>query len=252
MRPRKGIGNNRLSITTIAMLLHIYNNKEIRRSLVVLPSWLLFGAVGLVMAGQTISSGASLFVFSQKNSYAVGHIFSVDIVLLTKDPANVVDMTLIYPPDMLELIDVHQQDSVLSLWIQDPEQVASPGTIHFSGGVAHRLGFAGEGKIATVLFRSKKIGKARIDIAGAQVLASDGVGTDILRLARGEVYMFTEDGGVEFDLDGNGVVNMKDLALFVGYWESAYDVQYDFNRNDKIDLNDLMLIVLVLVRGGAY
>jgi hypothetical protein len=233
------------------MLSNIYNNKGIRRSLVMLPSWLLLGAIGLSMGGQAISSGASLFVFSQKNSYAAGHIFSVDIVLSTKDPVNVVDMTLVYPPDMLEVIDVNRQDSLLSLWIQDPEHKASPGTMHFSGGVAHRLGFAGEGKLATVLFRSKKEGVARVDIVGAQVLASDGMGTDILGVARGGVYIFTEDGGVEFDLDGNGVVNMKDLALFVEYWGNEYDIQYDFNRNDKIDLNDLTLLVLVLVRGGG-
>jgi len=44
-------------------------------------------------------------------------------------------------------------------------------------------------------------------------------------------------------------VNMKDLGLFVENWGEPYETQYDFNRNKKIDLNDLTLLVLVLVRG---
>lgn len=232
------------------MLSYIHKNKKYGK-FIVFPAWLLFGVMSLTLGGQVITSGASLFVMPPRSSHAVGNVFSVDVRLDTKDPANVVSLTIVYPPDALEVLDVSRQNSLLTLWIEEPEYKASPGIIHFSGGVHRRPGFTGEGTLATVLFRSKKTGEARVDITDAQVLLGNGKGTDMLYQARGGVYTFTEEGGAEFDLDGNGVVNMKDLGLFVGDWGSAYNAKYDFNRNEKIDLNDLTLLVLVLVRQGG-
>ena len=230
------------------MLSDIYNNKK-RTIFVIFPVSLLIGVVGLATGTSVVSSGAMLSLLPAKSEHAVGHVFSVDVALSTKDPANVAGVTITYPPDLLQVLEVSKQDSLFSLWIEEPEYKAVPGMIHFSGGVTRRQGFTGEGTLATIIFRSKKIGEARVDITDAQVLLGDGTGTDILLFTHGGVYTFTETGWVEFDLDGNGSVNMKDLGLFVEYWGGPYEVQYDFNRNKKIDLNDLTLLVLVLVRG---
>lgn len=230
------------------MLTDIYHNKK-HTKFIVFPVWLLLGVASLVVGNQITSTGATLSLLPAASEHAVGHVFSVDVALSTKDPVNVAGVTITYPPDVLQVIEVSKQDSLLSLWIEEPEYKTVPGSLHFSGGVTRRQGFTGEGTLATIIFRSKKIGEARVDIADAQVLRGDGTGTDILLFRHGGVYTFTETGWIEFDLDGNGSVTMKDLGLFVEYWGGPYEAQYDFNRNKKIDLNDLALLVLVLVRG---
>lgn len=217
----------------------------------VLPVWMLIGVLGLVGGSQVLTSGAALSISPQKGSHAVGQVFSVDVELTAKDPVNVVGVTLGYPSEILEVLDVVKHNSLFTLWIEEPEYSTHPGTIRFSGGILESGGFTGEGKLATVLFRARKSGEAHVRVVYGEVLANDGMGTDVLFHSYGGVYTFNADGGIEFDLDGNGVVNMKDLGQFVSYWGGAYDERYDFNGNGKLDLNDLTLLVLVLVRGGG-
>jgi Ca2+-binding EF-hand superfamily protein len=48
---------------------------------------------------------------------------------------------------------------------------------------------------------------------------------------------------VRYDLDGNGVIEMKDIVIFVSHWDGPYDAIYDFNKNGRIDFPDLISLV---------
>lgn len=230
------------------MLRRLYNKKGLRYMtfFVVLPAWFLWGMLGLVNQGGLSDSGATLALLPVQGVYGVGKVFSIDVLLSTKkDPINVTGVTIAYDPAQLEIIEVSKNDSIVNLWIEEPEYTDIPGIMHFSGGITSRNGFIGEGKLATILFRSRKEGEARVNITSANVFAHDGVGTDILLHKYSGVYMIAKDGSgsLRFDLDENGVVEMKDVGVFVEHWDGPYDARYDFNKNGRIDLGDLVLLV---------
>lgn len=228
------------------MLRRLYNKKGLRyATFVVLPVWFLWGILGMVNQGELFSSGAMLALAPSQGLYGEGKVFSVDILLSAKDPVNVVGVTLEYDPTRLDVLEVSKEGSMVNLWVEEPEYAETPGMIHFSGGITMRNGFIGEGKLVTVLFRARAHGEARVKITDANVFAHDGVGTDILLHKYSGVYMISKDGpgNSRFDLDGDGVIEMKDVGVFVEHWYGPHNAACDFNKNGKVDLGDLMLLV---------
>jgi hypothetical protein len=228
------------------MLKRLYNKKGLRyATFVVLPIWFFWSMLGLVNQGELFTSGATLALSPPQGLYGAGKVFSIDVLLFAKDPVNAAGVTLEYDQRLLEVLEVGKQGSIINLWVEEPEYLTTPGVVHFSGGMTTRNGFVGEGKLATVLFRARASGEARVNITDANVFAHDGLGTDILLHKYGGVYTIAKDGagGIRFDLDGNGAVEMKDVGVFVEHWDGPYDAKYDLNRNKRIDIGDLVLLV---------
>lgn len=230
----------------IVMIKKIYNRKITRyTAFVVLPIWLVSGIVGLAVQMDLLTSGAELSLAPVRGAYGEGKAFSVDVVLLAKDPVNTVGVTLEYDPTLLEVLGISKKGSVVNLWIEEPSYDEGLGSVRFSGGITLPKGFTGKGKLATILFRARTLGEARVKITNANVLAHDGSGTDILLHTYSGVFAIVRDGigDVPSDLDGNGVIEMKDIIVFVSHWEGSYDAIYDFNKNGKIDFPDLISLV---------
>ncbi|MBK9095143.1 MAG: hypothetical protein IPM84_20770 [Anaerolineae bacterium] len=50
----------------------------------------------------------------------------------------------------------------------------------------------------------------------------------------------------DFDLDGNGVVDVLDVVVIAGEWgatDATALLLYDFNHNSIVDIGDIMLVV---------
>src|SRR3989338_9209586 len=90
---------------------------------------------------------------------------------------NAIDATLLFSPDKLEVLDVSLGESVVQLWISEPEIDNAAGRVHFVGGIPSG-GFFSAGLIARITFRARAQGESALGWDGAsQVLLNDGVGT---------------------------------------------------------------------------
>ena len=142
---------------------------------------ILLFCLGIVSDARAI--GASLYLSPSAETYTVGNTFSIQVRVNTGGVAvNAVDGGLVFNPDKLEVRSVSKEDSILSLWVQEPVFSNSLGTINFGGGKP-TPGYTGSsGVIITVTFRAKtaSFGMANVTFSGGSVLADDGKGTNVL------------------------------------------------------------------------
>jgi len=144
---------------------------------------------GIVSDAQAI--GASLYLSPSTGTYTVGNNFSVQVRVNTGGVAiNAIDGTLVFNPDKLEVRSVSKSDSILSLWVQEPNFSNSLGTVTFAGGKP-TPGYTGaSGIIITITFRAKTatFETATVSFGGGSVLADDGKGTNVLTNMGSGVY----------------------------------------------------------------
>ncbi len=141
----------------------------------------IFIVLGCILATPAFASAATLTVAPVTTNVTVGDIVTVRLLVNSEGKAlNLVDGTLTFPSDMLSAISLDTSQSILALWIQQPSFSNVEGTITFNGGVPSP-GFTGSsGTVLAVTFEAKKAGKATLILNDAEVLANNGLGTDIL------------------------------------------------------------------------
>lgn len=132
----------------------------------------------VLMSG--VAHAASMSITVAQQSVAKGDTFVVEWYLNTEDvPINVVDATLYYSPETLELEDTVTGSSALALWVEQPT-IVEPGTIHFVGGIP--AGVRGTKiPILRTVFRATSTGSASIALGkNSRLVQSDGVATESL------------------------------------------------------------------------
>lgn len=138
------------------------------------------------------AASASLYLSPSSGNYTVGNTFSVQVKVNTGGLAiNAADGTLVFDANDLEVRTVSKEDSIFSLWVQDPIFSNSLGTINFAGGKPSP-GYSGSaGVIFTIIFKGKTAGAANISFASGSILADDGKGTNILANMGSAVFNLT-------------------------------------------------------------
>jgi hypothetical protein len=135
---------------------------------------------------------ASLYLSPSTGSYTVGNTFLVQVKVNSGGVAiNAADGTLVFDPDKLEVKSISKEDSIFTLWVQEPTFSNSVGTINFGGGKPSP-GFTGAaGMIINITFKAKTSGTANVSFASGSVLADDGKGTNILTNMGSGTYNLT-------------------------------------------------------------
>jgi len=121
------------------------------------------------------AAGASLLVSPSSVSANVGASFTVSIMVNAGTAINSASGTVLYTNAVLSATAVSVSGSAFSFWATQPS-VGS--TIQFAGGVP-TPGIAGSNKLFSITFKVLKEGTATVSISGGQVLANDGVGTNV-------------------------------------------------------------------------
>ncbi len=123
-------------------------------------------------------SHASIFFSPEKQTVVTGATFNVSIYLNTyQNPANALDLTIQFPPDLLSVVQPSTGNSVIGIWLQPPSYSNSDGTIHISGVIPNGI-TTGGGLITTITFRALAPGNATVGVSDlSTVLANDGQGT---------------------------------------------------------------------------
>ena len=124
---------------------------------------------------------ATLSLNPSAGSYYVGNNFSVSINVDTGGaPINAAQINLTFDQSKLSISSIDVSQSIFTIWTQYPSFSNTNGTINFSGGIPSP-GFTGVGSIVNINFKALILGSAAVSfVSGGQVLANDGLGTNIL------------------------------------------------------------------------
>jgi len=129
------------------------------------------------------SADAAILYFSPSSgNFSVGDILSTSVFVDTQGEAiNNAEVIINFPNDLLEPISVDKSSSIFTIWVEEPTYSNNNGTISFNGGVP-TPGFNGSaGKLANLIFKVRKTGKATLLFSSAAVRANDGYGTDVFK-----------------------------------------------------------------------
>ena len=136
---------------------------------------------------------ASFYVLPESGNYEVGQSFRVDVLINSEGISlNASQATIHFPTDKLRVIDISKNNSIFSLWTQEPIWSNLQGTISFGGGLPNP-GFRGSaGKVISIIFQGKSKGEARIYFKEEAILANDAWGTNIFSFSQEGNYPIFE------------------------------------------------------------
>lgn len=134
---------------------------------------------------------ATLFLNPEIGEHSVGDTFTAEVRVDTEgDIINTIEADLVFPSDLLEIVGLEKENSILNLWIGDPVYLNEEGLISFVGGLP-APGYQGkDGLIGTITFKAKSEGKAEVSFQenSSKVFVNDGFGTEALLKTKGATY----------------------------------------------------------------
>jgi|SRR3989344_1431928 len=191
-------------------------------------------------------TAAILLLTPTEGQFYVGDTINVSLLVnALGQPINVVDGTITFPSDKLQVTDISKTGSIVSLWVQEPIASSSLNSVSFSGGLPSP-GFTGiAGQIMTISFKVTGVGDAVIGLDNAHVLANDGVGTNILtdttpaRLT----LLAPKIAKIVGDTNGDNKVDSIDVSILLANYGTPKNKTVDLNGDGKVDVKDLSILL---------
>ena len=177
--------------------------------------------------------------------------FFIDVDVSAHVPINAVDLQISYPENTVAIDGIDNGQSVITLWTEEP--YARDGVIYLRGGT-FRKGFVGEHTIARIRARALEAGEARLLISSTALVAGDGKGTAVAAgntgsnsvriMVVGDTGKITGEAviAVITDANGDGVVNLADITLFMSAWFTQSRL-YDFNNDGRMTFRDFSILL---------
>lgn len=216
---------------------------------------LVLGFVAILSASVVNSQSSYIRLNPSQTVVMKGERFSINIYAFAQEPVNALDISINYSSDKVEVLSVDKEQSVLTIWTQEPTITSDK--IVLSGGT-FKKGFIGEHLIATIKVRAKLSGTTEFMVSDAKLLAGDGKGTPVAVTGLGSgsktsfyIYDQSEDPGkisaelgvsIQADIDNDGKVTLKDISMFMTAWHSR-NKTYDFNSDGKMNFVDFSIIL---------
>ncbi len=193
---------------------------------------------------------ASLLFYAPASSIHVNETVDVSVVLdVAGTPANAVESTLVYDPEIFDLVGIEEANSMVTLWIDSPQTAVAmnDGQIHFSG--VNPAGFGVQltppvndvvpGTVFIAVFKARSEAQADFSLKDTRVLSNDGTGTALpvttlpLSLSvQGEgVELLVEEGDVEAPEEFSPLLS-RDASLFDGQWFLSFST---IDREGAVD-----------------
>lgn len=190
-------------------------------------------------------AAAVLLALPSMGNFNIGDTVNVSLLVNTTNQSiNAVAGTITFPKDKLEMASTSKSNSIISLWVQEPSLNDTSSTITFSG-IVPSPGFTGQsGQIINVSFKVKGSGAATIDVKDAQVLANDGLGTNILtEVVPSNLTLVSPVSQKIVDINGDGKVDLSDVSVLISHWGIQKDSRFDLNGDSRVDIKDLSILV---------
>ncbi|MBU1877154.1 MAG: cohesin domain-containing protein [Patescibacteria group bacterium] len=173
--------------------------------------------------------GATLYLLPQSQTIYKNDTFLVEVRLDTEgEEINAVEVSLTFPPNLLEVFDLGKGGSVLDLWVKEPSIIDNKAS--FIGGIPG--GFKGDGLIGKITFWGKEIGKTEINFGeDSKVLSNDGKGTPaLLSFSKGNYSIIEKPEGLpevssQSHPDQNKWSKSNNLHL---HWDLVEGAEYSY------------------------
>lgn len=177
---------------------------------------------------------SQLRILPESGVFAVGFDQKIKVLLDTGDEdINAISLSLAYDPALTSIERLETTDSPCDFMLEQSIDAAL-GSIRVTCSIADLNGASGVHTVAAFYLRPKKAGVGRISFGDdTQVLAKDGLGTDVLRTANGASFVFRDSAA---QLEGK-----KTFTVFSQSHSNAE--RWYKNRNVKVLWSDI---------GGPY
>lgn len=137
-------------------------------------------AIGFFFLPFAVNAATTVYFDLDNPAISEGNTFIVNLKISTPDKSvNVIDGTITYNSNKLEIKEISTGGSLFTLWPKPPVFSNDKGNLSFVGGISG--GFQGEkGEVLKIIFLAKSEGKSQIDfLDGFSVFLNDGQGTQI-------------------------------------------------------------------------
>ncbi len=168
----------------------------------------------LVLLAPSFAAAATLSFVPAAGSFSVGSTITVSVVVGSNGTAlNAVSGAITFPKDVIEVVSISKNQSIVSLWVQEPSFSNSAGTINFEGIILNPGYIGASGKVININFKIKSPGVAALTYNAGSILANDGSGTEILS-SRGAAQYQLNTAPVEVNetIENNDTVSTPDTS----------------------------------------
>ncbi len=194
-----------------------------------------------------------------ETTLSVGETSVIDVNINANVAVNVVGATIVFPPELVDIVAVSKEKSFLDLWTEDTTIREELGEIRFSGGTTHPGGHTATGTLLTLTIKAKESGDATLTFKDTQAFAHDGKGEALTHDARAITYRFIEAASEtpakavprtaatatlipNADLNGDDRISLIDISIFTIKMLGAYSPRYDLNTDGTLGLSDLSIL----------
>lgn len=185
------------------------------------------------------------FYSSERGLFAeVGDEIPISLVMRASGQVNAAGGYISFPHELFELRGISRINSAIDIWSEEPG--GSAGYLRFSGGMTDEGGWTGEGNILTLGLVAKTPGKAEFLLKEGELLAANGVGTNIASGAEPLTLYIRAKGDPTPDVNGDGALTISDAnALYLRTFR-AYDPRHDMNKDGKVSWADVRTLLSLM------
>lgn len=171
---------------------------------------------------------------------------NVKLMIDEKTPLNAIGGTISYPNEYLSEPKMVTDGSIVDIWAEAPQTNHTLGKIHFAGGMTSGSGFVGNGKILSINFRVLRPGPGTIKIDSAELLAHDGIGTELPFHSLDYKYYISKTGSASPDMNEDGELSFADIQQTYLSTFRTYNPKYDINGDGKNSWGDVRSLIEII------
>ena len=140
-----------------------------------------------------ITTQGALTLEAPTDTLTVGDTYTLKLRVQADVPVNTYSAAVTFPNDLLEVVGTDDTNSVVDLWVEEPQASNESGTVTLAGGSLLPDGFTGEDNLLTITIEAIAAGVAEIRITDGALFAHDGAGTAVTLAPFSSVRLFIND-----------------------------------------------------------
>ncbi len=124
------------------------------------------------------ANAAEFFATASNHNPEIGEYIQVDLFLDTaKEEINALETAVIFPENLLDLVDFSYGNSVINYWVEKPHQTDEHNKIFFSGITPGGFN-ENSAYLLSLIFKTKNTGRGEIIFSQNKTLKNNGFGTE--------------------------------------------------------------------------